>query len=120
MGRIDQSNLRTGRLRDDEWGRLRAVEKPGKVSMFIDEGPSTATDLRAPGVCLRPVQNSSGLIIIDYLQLMTAAAAAATRTAPPRSARSARPEALAKELEVPVIALATQRARWRTQTTSDR
>ena len=41
LGRIDQSNLRTGALRDDEWGRLsEAVEKLGKVSMFIDESPA--------------------------------------------------------------------------------
>ena len=38
LGRIDQQHLRTGALRDDEWGRLsEAVEKLGKVSLFIDE-----------------------------------------------------------------------------------
>ena len=49
LGRIDQSNLRTGRLRDDEWGRLsEAVEKLGKVSMYIDESPaSRPSELRA-------------------------------------------------------------------------
>ena len=49
LGRIDQSNLRTGRLRDDEWGRLsEAVEKLAKVSLFIDEsGSLSPTELRA-------------------------------------------------------------------------
>ena len=41
LGRIDQSGLRTGRLRDDDWGRLtEAVDKLSKASIFIDETPA--------------------------------------------------------------------------------
>src|SRR6187431_2191524 len=49
LGRINQSNLRTGKLGDDEWGRLsEAVEKLGKVSLFIDESPAlTPSEVRA-------------------------------------------------------------------------
>ena len=48
LGRIDQSHLRTGALRDDEWGRLsEAVEKLGKVQLFIDESAGA----RRPASC---------------------------------------------------------------------
>jgi replicative DNA helicase len=49
LGRIDQQHLRTGKLADDEWGRLaEAVEKLGQVQMYIDETPAlTVAELRA-------------------------------------------------------------------------
>ncbi|MFN9707592.1 MAG: DnaB-like helicase C-terminal domain-containing protein, partial [Burkholderiales bacterium] len=49
LGRIDQSHLRTGKLDDQEWGRLsEAVERLGKVSMYIDETPGLSpNELRA-------------------------------------------------------------------------
>jgi replicative DNA helicase len=49
IGRIDQSHLRTGRLADDEWGRLtEAVDKMSSASLFIDESPGlTAAEVRA-------------------------------------------------------------------------
>ena len=62
LGRIDQQHLRTGRLTDDEWGRLtEAVEKLGKVSLFIDESPAltperAARARAAPGAPVRPAR----------------------------------------------------------------
>ena len=62
LGRIDQSHLRTGNLRDDEWGRLsEAVEKLGKVSLFIDESGSLEPERAArpcppPGAPVRPAR----------------------------------------------------------------
>ncbi|HNW64391.1 MAG TPA: DnaB-like helicase C-terminal domain-containing protein, partial [Piscinibacter sp.] len=73
LGRIDQSNLRTGRLRDDEWGRLsEAVEKLGKVSMYIDESPAlTPSEVRARARRQARQCGQLGLIVVDYLQLMS-------------------------------------------------
>jgi replicative DNA helicase len=90
LGRIDQQHLRTGKLADDEWERLaEAVDKLSKVQMFIDETPAlTVAELRARARRMaRQFGGTLGLIVIDYLQLMSGSAAA-TRTAPPRSARS--------------------------------
>ena len=73
LGRIDQQHLRTGALRDDEWGRLsEAVEKLGKVSLFIDEsGSLSPTELRARARRQARQCGQLGLIVVDYLQLMT-------------------------------------------------
>ena len=73
LGRIDQSNLRTGKLRDDEWGRLsEAVEKLGKVSLFIDESAALSpSELRARARRQARQCGQLGLIVIDYLQLMS-------------------------------------------------
>src|SRR6188768_2612257 len=73
LGRIDQNHLRTGALRDDEWGRLsEAVEKLGKVSLFIDEsGSLTPTELRARARRQARQCGQLGLIVVDYLQLMS-------------------------------------------------
>ena len=73
LGRIDQQHLRTGALRDDEWGRLsEAVEKLGKVSLFIDEsGSLSPTELRARARRQARQCGQLGLIVVDYLQLMS-------------------------------------------------
>src|SRR5688500_17016560 len=73
LGRIDQNHLRTGALRDDEWGRLsEAVEKLGKVSLFIDEsGSLSPSELRARARRQARQCGQLGLIVVDYLQLMS-------------------------------------------------
>jgi replicative DNA helicase len=108
LGRIDQSNLRTGRLRDDEWGRLsEAVEKLSKVSMFIDESPGlTPSEVRARARRQARICGQLGLIIVDYLQLMTGSGGTSEENRATVLGEISRGlKGLAKELKCPVIAL---------------
>jgi replicative DNA helicase len=108
MGRINQQNLRTGRLKDDEWSRLPdAVEKLGKAQMFIDETPGlTAAELRARSRRMaRQFGGTLGLIVIDYLQLMSGSGGSDENRATELGEISRGLKALAKELQCPVIAL---------------
>lgn len=106
LGRIDQHKVRTGRLEDDEWPRLTsAIHLLSNATMFIDDTAAlTPTELRARARRLKREQKDLGLIVIDYLQLMQAPGAAETR-ANEISAISRALKALAKELNVPVVAL---------------
>ncbi|HUG22045.1 replicative DNA helicase [Piscinibacter sp.] len=108
LGRIDQSNLRTGRLRDDEWGRLsEAVEKLGKVSMYIDESPAlTPSEVRARARRQARQCGQLGLIIVDYLQLMSGSGGTSEENRATVIGEISRGlKSLAKELKCPVIAL---------------
>ena len=108
LGRINQQNLRTGRLADDEWGRLaEAVDKLGKVQMFIDETAAlTVAELRARARRMaRQFGGTLGLIIVDYLQLMSGSGGSDENRATELGEISRGLKALAKELQCPVIAL---------------
>ncbi|HGM0794973.1 TPA: replicative DNA helicase [Neisseria gonorrhoeae] len=107
VGRLDQSVLKTGRLEDEHWGRLNeAVVKLSDAPMFIDETPNlTALELRARARRLaRRFDGRLGLIVIDYLQLMAASGRSDNR-ASELGEISRSLKALAKELQVPIIAL---------------
>ena len=106
QGRIDQQHLRTGRLDNDEWGRLtEAVERLSKSSVFIDETPAlTGPELRARARRQARQCGQLGLIVIDYLQLMAGSGGGENR-ATEISEISRGLKALAKELNCPVIAL---------------
>ncbi len=105
IGRIDQSHLRTGALKDDEWGRLTdAVEQLRNVSIFIDETPAlTPADLRARARRQARQCGKLGLIVIDYLQLMSGSNSENRATELGEISRGLK--ALAKELQCPVVAL---------------
>jgi replicative DNA helicase len=108
LGRINQQNLRTGRLADDEWGRLAdAVEKLGKVQMFIDETAAlSVAELRARARRMaRQFGGTLGLIVVDYLQLMSGSSGSDENRATELGEISRGLKALAKELQCPVIAL---------------
>ncbi len=107
LGRIDQNHLRTGALRDDEWGRLsEAVEKLGKVSLFIDEsGSLSPSELRARARRQARQCGQLGLIIVDYLQLMSGSDGNDENRATVIGEISRSLKSLAKELKCPVIAL---------------
>ncbi len=106
LGRIDQQRLRTGKLRDDDWPRLTsAVELLASMPLYIDDTPSlTPTDVRARARRLVRAHGELGLIMIDYLQLMQVAGSSENR-ATEISEISRSLKALAKELNVPLIAL---------------
>jgi replicative DNA helicase len=106
LGRIDQHRVRTGKLEDDEWPRLTsAVSILAEAPLFIDDSAALSpTEVRAKARRLKREHGDLGLIVIDYLQLMQAPGAADNR-ANEISVISRSLKALAKELNVPVIAL---------------
>ncbi len=105
LGHIDQHKIRTGKLDDDDWPRLTsAVSLLDGAPIFIDDTPAlTPMELRARARRLKREHNL-GLIVIDYLQLMQGSSNRENR-ATEISEISRNLKALAKELEVPVIAL---------------
>jgi replicative DNA helicase len=108
LGRIDQQHLRTGKLRDDEFERLPvAATKLAAAPMFIDETPGlNPAELRARARRLaRQYGGTLGLIVIDYLQLMSGSSSNEENRATVLGEISRGMKALAKELQCPVIAL---------------
>jgi replicative DNA helicase len=106
VGRLDQHKVRTGRLADDDWRRLTdAVGRLNEAPMHIDETAAlNALELRARARRLHRQYGKLGLIVVDYLQLMSASTQGENR-ATEISEISRSLKALAKELNVPVIAL---------------
>ncbi len=106
VGRIDQQRVRTGRLRDEDWPRLTiATQKLQEAQIFIDETPAlNSLELRARSRRLARQCSKLGLIVVDYLQLMSSPSAGENR-ATEISEISRSLKALAKELACPVIAL---------------
>ncbi len=108
IGRIDQSHLRLGRLTDDEWSRLsEAVDKLSKASIFIDESPGLSpSEVRARARRQARICGQLGLIVIDYLQLMSGNGGGSEENRATVLGEISRGlKALAKELKCPVIAL---------------
>ena len=107
MGRIDQGHLRTGKLTDEEWPRLtEAIERLRQVSLFIDETPGlTPSELRANARRLARQCGKLGLIVVDYLQLMSGSKSDGENRATELGEISRGLKMLAKELQCPVIAL---------------
>jgi replicative DNA helicase len=108
LGRIDQTHLRTGKLGDDEWGRLaEAVDKLKQAQIFIDETPGlNVAELRARARRMaRQFGGTLGLIVIDYLQLMSGSGGSDENRATELGEISRGLKGLAKELQCPVIAL---------------
>ncbi|QNN56278.1 replicative DNA helicase [Diaphorobacter ruginosibacter] len=108
IGRVNQGNLRTGKLNDEEWPRLtEAIERLRTVSLHIDETPGlTPIELRANARRLARQCGKLGLIVVDYLQLMSGSgSAAADNRATELGEISRGLKMLAKELQCPVIAL---------------
>ncbi len=107
-GRLDAHRARTGRLNDAEWSRLSfALGKMHEAPLYIDETPAlNPIDLRARARRLHRQCGKLGLIIIDYLQLMSSAhPGGGENRATEISEISRSLKGLAKELGVPVMAL---------------
>lgn len=106
VGRLDQQKLRTGQLSEDDWYRLgNAVERIREAQIFIDETPALSSDaLRSNARRLARQCGKLGLIIVDYLQLMSSNSTGENR-ATEIGEMSRGLKALAKELSCPVIAL---------------
>ena len=105
MGRINQQKIRTGKLTDEDWPRLtNAVALLSKANIFIDDTPAlTPTDIRARARRLKR-EKGLDLIVIDYMQLMQLSNNSENR-ATELSEISRSLKSLARELDVPVVAL---------------
>ncbi|MCH8958459.1 MAG: replicative DNA helicase [Proteobacteria bacterium] len=105
IGRVNQSNLRTGRFSDEDWTRINsAVALMSQAPIFIDDTPALSpTEIRARSRRLKR-EHGLGLIVVDYLQLMGISGTRENR-ATEISEISRSLKALAKELDVPIVAL---------------
>jgi len=103
--RVDAHKVRTGRLPEDEWRKLStSVGRLYKAKIFIDDTPALGIlELRAKARRLKAEHNID-FIVVDYLQLMQGPRAAQSREQE-ISAISRSLKALAKEINVPVVAL---------------
>lgn len=106
MGRVPLSDIRTGKIREEDWPRIgMAVKAFGESKIFIDDTAAMSpTEMRAKARRLHREHGSIGCIVIDYIQLMQSGAKSDNRAAEV-SEISRSLKALAKELECPVIAL---------------
>ena len=108
IGRINQGHLRTGKLTDEEWPRLtEAIEKLRNISLHIDETPGLSpSELRANARRLARQCGKLGLIVVDYLQLMSGSGGSNGENRATELGEISRGlKMLAKELQCPVIAL---------------
>lgn len=106
LGRIDQHRVRTGKLEDDEWPRMTsAINILAETQLFIDDTAALSpTEVRARCRRLTREHGPLGLVVLDYLQLMQTSGGGENRVAE-ISEISRSLKALAKELNVPVLAL---------------
>lgn len=106
LGQIDQHRLRSGKLNDEDWPRLTsAIALLNEAPLFIDDTPAlTVTELRARARRLKR-EHGLSLIVIDYIQLMQGSGKGGENRATELSEISRSLKGLAKELDVPLIAL---------------
>ena len=103
--KVDSQNIRTGNLEDEEWAKLiEGANIIGKSNLIIDDKPGISiSELRSK--CRKyKMEHNLGVIFIDYLQLMTGSGRSESRQQE-ISEISRSLKALARELNVPVVAL---------------
>src|ERR687898_57429 len=104
--KVESQRLRTGKLAVDDWPRLTAAcDKLAKAPIYVDDtGSITMMEIRAKARRLKTQQPSLGLIIVDYLQLMTSGASVENRVQEV-SQISRQLKVLARDLDVPILAM---------------
>jgi replicative DNA helicase len=104
--KVESQRLRTGRLAADDWPRLTAAcDKLAKAPIFVDDtGSINMMEIRSKARRLKSQHPNLGLIVIDYLQLMTSGINAENRVQEV-SQISRNLKVLARDLDVPIIAL---------------
>ncbi|MBK6981004.1 MAG: replicative DNA helicase [Betaproteobacteria bacterium] len=107
VGRVDAQRLRTGRLDTGDWDRLgTALGRLNEAPILVDETAAlNPLELRSRARRLWREYGGLGLVVIDYLQLMSAAESGTENRATEISEISRSLKAMSKELSVPVIAL---------------
>jgi replicative DNA helicase len=105
---IDFQRLRTGRLEGDDWDKVsEAIPRLSSAPLYIDDTPGiSVTEMRAK--CRRlKIEKQLGLVIVDYLQLMSSAAGSRPESRQLEISEISRSlKAMAKELNVPVVVAA--------------
>jgi replicative DNA helicase len=104
--RVDANRLRTGYLQSEDWQRVgEGIQRLAEAPIFIDDSPDiSALEIRAKCRRLKAEQKGLGMVVIDYLQLMRSHKRTENRNQEiSEIARSTKQ--MARELEVPVIAL---------------
>jgi replicative DNA helicase len=104
--KVESQRLRSGRLAQDDWPRLTAAcDKLMRAPIYVDDtGSITMMELRSKARRLRAREPRLGLIIVDYLQLMTTGASVENRVQEV-SQISRQLKVLARDLDVPILAL---------------
>ncbi|MDC6477247.1 replicative DNA helicase [Methylophilaceae bacterium] len=108
VGKLDQHKMRIGQLEDEDWPKLtNALGVLNEAPIFIDEGSAlNSYEVRARARRLHRQQGKLGLIVIDYIQLMSSANEQSNENRATEVSEISRSlKALAKELNVPVVAL---------------
>lgn len=107
-GQIDQTKLRKGHLEHNDWKKVNeAISRLAETKIFIDDTPGmTMSEIKAKCRRLSSSQNGLGLVIIDYLQLISGSAKYAGNRQQEVSDISRGLKTMAMELNIPVVALA--------------
>src|SRR5579885_1683320 len=105
-GKVESQRLRTGKLATDDWPRLTAAcSKLNKAPIYVDDtGSITMMEIRSKLRRLKMKEPELGLVIVDYLQLMTSGTTVENRVQEV-SQISRSLKVLARELDVPIVAL---------------
>jgi replicative DNA helicase len=105
-GKVESQRLRTGRLAPDDWPRLTtACDRLSKAPIWVDDsGSTTIMELRSKARRLKSREPNLGLIIVDYIQLMTSGATAENRVQEVSQISRAL-KVLARDLDVPILAM---------------
>lgn len=105
--RVDATRVKTGRLDEADWNRIsHSVGRLAEAPIFIDDNPhTTVMEIRSKARRLKSRQGEIGMIVVDYIQLMTGRSGAESRQVE-ISEMSRHLKILARELETPVVALA--------------
>jgi replicative DNA helicase len=104
--KVESQRLRTGKLAQDDWPRLTtACDKLAKAPIYVDDsGSITMMEIRAKARRLKSQQPNLGLIVVDYLQLMTSGGTAENRVQEVSQISRAL-KVLARDLDVPILAM---------------
>ncbi len=108
LGQINGTRMRTGRLEHNDWKRLNeAISQLSDTNLFLDDTPGiTIGEIRSKCRRLANSEKGLGLVVIDYLQLITGPAKTAGNRQQEVSEISRSLKTMAMELKIPVIALA--------------
>ncbi len=103
--KVDSTKIRNGRLSESDWALIGRAIGRLEVPLYLDDNPRvTVMEIRAKARRLKMQRGDLGLILIDYLQLMSGSATAENRQLEV-SEISRNLKILARELEVPIVAL---------------
>jgi replicative DNA helicase len=103
---VESQKLRTGRLQESDWTKIgRAINRIDSIPLYLDDNPRvTVMEIRAKARRMKARHGGIGLIMIDYLQLMSGGASSENRQLEV-SEISRGLKILARELDVPIVAL---------------